>query len=113
MRRTKMMPSGISGTLSDMPKLRPEVVLEVAEHLARFGLTACPVCGATGLKAWQLPAVLSIGDVYHEKDHPLRDPDSNIMFFVMVLCDLCGHTMFFHLEHFKHGDEPVFAPRGQ
>lgn len=86
---------------------------EVTGRLVQMGLRACPVCDGGTLNAWHMPAVISIGSVYHEPERrDPADPDVNVMFHVMVMCDMCGHTLFFHLEQFKRGDEPVFAPPG-
>jgi hypothetical protein len=45
--------------------------------------------------------------VHHEEGHPRHDPESNILFMLMTVCDLCGNTQFFDTERLVPGTEKV------
>jgi hypothetical protein len=70
----------------------------------------CPVCqSADSLAVYRTPAVLHIGGHFEREEGAERDLFANILFFAMLMCRLCGHTMFISSEHFYSGDEPILT----
>lgn len=45
------------------------------------------------------PAFVEIGGSYRSERHTgTKDPEANVLFLVMVECDLCGHAQLFNPE---------------
>lgn len=90
-----------------MTVFRKEILEEIRNRINTLGLTACPVCGSEDrMQVSRIPVVMHIGG-HFERHEPDADPTVNILFYVQVVCDLCGHAMFFDSEKFHSGDEPV------
>ena len=92
---------------------RKEIVREIGDHLVRLGLSKCPVCDSdSALTIHPRPAILPIGGSPwpNPPRHPGPEPGANILFMVLIRCDLCGHSLLFDSERFHDGDTPVFDP---
>ena len=80
-------------------------------RIAQLGLSACPICESETLLVRREPGIIRIGGLPGEKGEP-KDPESNILFMVLIYCDLCGHTMMFDSERLVGSDEPSLAQAG-
>jgi hypothetical protein len=84
------------------------VVKDFAEHLARCGLSTCPVCSSGTLGVNPAPVQLSWrGPAWVNAGEPGYDPNANILFMFLVVCDFCSHAMLFDSERFSSRDTPV------
>jgi hypothetical protein len=92
---------------------RSEILAEVGEHIVRLGLKRCPVCESDStLYADPQPIMLPIGGAPWPNP-PSRqgpEPGANVLFMVMVRCELCGHAMMFDSERFHGPDVPALEP---
>jgi hypothetical protein len=88
---------------------RKKALEEMQARIVQMGLDACPVCSSGSLQVWRMPTVESIGDVYRDKEDPLRDPEANINFLVHVECDACGYVLFFNSGRLVSADEPILV----
>jgi len=88
-------------------KYRKKVVNELAEHLARFGLSKCPVCESETLAISPYPVLVNFGGFPLEKNDRRHDPDANVWYAAKVECDLCGHMLLFNVEKFHSGDDKI------
>lgn len=89
-----------------MVRFRASSLDEMWTRIQRW-LTKCPICESTDLRCWRYPAIVTFGGVRHERDHPNYDPESNMLFHIMVDCLRCGHTLFFNTEHLVGSNERV------
>jgi hypothetical protein len=86
-------------------KWRQKILDEVKGHLVRLGLTTCPICESGDLRVDKRPGLVHVGGFPHERDDPRWDPDANVYFVCVVICNLCGHTMMFDSDKFHTSDE--------
>ena len=85
---------------------------EMAGRIAQLGLERCPVCGSDAggtMHVQKRPVFVSIGDAYKE-NVASREADANVLFFVLVTCDLCGYAMQFDSERLVAGGTPMLVP---
>jgi hypothetical protein len=89
-------------------RFREEIVQEITNRLAQLGLKECPICHSDSWGAHRIPALLNIGGLKSVIDDPVEgDPDTNMLFMVRAVCQLCGYTMLFDSEKHHGPDEPV------
>ena len=49
--------------------------------------------------------MLTVGGLHHERDHPMWDPESNVLFLVRTVCDVCSNSQFFDSEFLQPDSE--------
>ena len=81
-----------------------EAVEMMAGRLTQLGLKECPICGGTTMEALQKPAIVHFGG-FINPGGPVRDPEANVFFAVLVECSLCGYMMTFNSDKFFRGDK--------
>lgn len=86
-------------------RFRKKIIREVTNRLVQLGLTECPVCHAGSMSANRVPVLLRVGDLKSPDEG--GDEDSNALFMIRVVCDLCGYTMLFDSKKHHGPDEPV------
>ena len=78
------------------------------DHLQRIGLRSCPVCGSEALGISDGPVYVSwSGAAWREQGDTQYDPQANVLFMVLVECELCGNALFFNSERISPRDQPV------
>jgi len=70
------------------------------ERLGQLGVIGtCPICGSGTMRVLTRPVELEIGGSYRAEVHTgVKDPEANVLFYVIIECDLCGHALFFNSE---------------
>ncbi|MDQ2911373.1 MAG: hypothetical protein M3R39_10245 [Actinomycetota bacterium] len=86
-------------------KWRQTTLDEIKGHLGRLGLSKCPVCDSGDLRIGKKPGLIVVGGWLRERTDPKWDPDANLLFVAVVICNLCGNTMFFDSDRFHTSDE--------
>ena len=84
---------------------REEALEEMRDRIGQLGLRTCPICGSESIGLPRWPAVVHVGGHFERSDP--QSPSVNILFMVMVECEMCGHTMFLNSERFHPGDVPT------
>jgi hypothetical protein len=82
---------------------------EFDAHSSQLGLKSCAVCDSE--RAYTIcrrPALVSIGGV-PDPNGPPADVDTDVLFVVMVECQICGHLLWFNSARFRTGDEPILT----
>ncbi len=85
-------------------KWTPDFLKETSATLERLGLADCSVCGGRTLERDDRPYIVGVGGV---RGSELEDQDTNIVYFLRISCDTCGHVLLFDSEKFRDGDAPV------
>ncbi len=105
---------------TEMPRavLRPTIVTmrfrrkflgEMSQRISQLGLDRCGVCDSERLLVGKRPAIIPIGGIHHERDHPRWDPEANVLFMVMLTCDLCGNVLLFDSERLVPGEQKMMV----
>lgn len=82
---------------------------EVAEVLEQLGLDACGVCDGEVFTVMSQPVVMSLGGPY-ESDPIDRGEADRLLYYVAVVCEVCGNTLFFDQGKFRtEGDQVLEA----
>lgn len=83
---------------------------EFDAHISQLGLESCAVCDSE--RAYVIhrqPALVSIGGL-SDPNGPPADENTNVLFVVMVECQICGHLSWFNSARFRTDDEPILTP---
>jgi hypothetical protein len=93
-------------------RFRKKTLGQMTVRIVELGLSKCPICGTGVITASRLPALVPIGGIHREKDDPRHDPEANVLFAVVLTCNLCGYMLLFDSEKFTPGDEKtmIFGP---
>lgn len=83
----------------------------VVDALEQLGLSTCGVCGAEVFTVMPQPIVMSLGGPYHD-DPVERGHQDALLFYIAVVCEVCGHTMFFDQGKFRTEGETALETRG-
>lgn len=83
---------------------------EVAEALEQLGLVACGVCDGEVFTVMSQPVVMSLGGPY-EHDPIDRGEADTLLYYVAVVCEVCGNTLFFDQGKFRTEGDEVLEPR--
>lgn len=79
------------------------------ERITQLGMDSCRICNSGHLLVHKRPGIVTFGGPIHDKDDPRWDPEANILFMVMTVCDLCGNTQFFDSERLLPDSEAVLV----
>lgn len=73
---------------------------EVADALEQLGLVACWLCEGEVFTVVPQPIVMSLGGPY-EHDPTDRGEADALRYYVAVVCEMCGNTLFFDQGKFR------------
>lgn len=83
----------------------------VADALEQLGLSACGVCDGEVFTVLPQPVVMSLGGPY-ERDPVDRGDEDVLRYYLAVVCEVCGNTLFFDQGKYRSEGDTVLEARG-